>query len=59
MVCRILDAYGVDYGSRNVLEDPAIREGIKAFTGWPTIPQVKKRERHGGGEGSASPPRGR
>ena len=40
MVCRILDAYGVDYGSRNVLADPAIREGVKAFTGWPTIPQV-------------------
>jgi hypothetical protein len=31
---------GVDYGSRNVLADPAIREGIKAYTGWPTIPQV-------------------
>jgi hypothetical protein len=28
------------YGSRNVLADPAIREGIKGFTGWPTIPQV-------------------
>jgi len=48
MVCRILDAYGVDYGSRNVLADPAIRDGIKAFTGWPTIPQVK--EKGGGGE---------
>jgi monothiol glutaredoxin len=50
MVCRILDAYGVDYGSRNVLADPAIRDGIKAFTGWPTIPQVK------GGERVSQPP---
>jgi hypothetical protein len=28
------------YGSRNVLADSGIREGIKEFTGWPTIPQV-------------------
>jgi monothiol glutaredoxin len=40
MACRILDAYGVDYGSRNVLEDPELREGIKKFTHWPTIPQI-------------------
>jgi hypothetical protein len=32
---------GVDYGSRNVLADPAIREGVKAYTGWPTIPQAR------------------
>lgn len=30
----------VPYASRNVLEDPDLREGIKAFTAWPTIPQV-------------------
>ncbi|KAF6255947.1 hypothetical protein COO60DRAFT_1702577 [Scenedesmus sp. NREL 46B-D3] len=40
MACRILDAYNFQYGSRNVLADAAIREGIKGFTGWPTIPQV-------------------
>ena len=40
MACRILDAYGVDYGSRNVLEDPELREGVKKYTHWPTIPQV-------------------
>eukprot|EP00191_Tetraselmis_sp_GSL018_P017406 CAMPEP_0177589644 /NCGR_PEP_ID=MMETSP0419_2-20121207/6932_1 /TAXON_ID=582737 /ORGANISM="Tetraselmis sp., Strain GSL018" /LENGTH=162 /DNA_ID=CAMNT_0019080049 /DNA_START=511 /DNA_END=999 /DNA_ORIENTATION=+ len=39
-VCRVLDAYGVDYSSRNVLADPDLREGIKKFTSWPTIPQV-------------------
>lgn len=40
MVCRILDAYQVPYGSRDVLADPELREGIKLYTHWPTIPQV-------------------
>jgi len=31
---------GVNYASRNVLEDPELRQGIKAFSAWPTIPQV-------------------
>jgi hypothetical protein len=31
---------GVKYGSRNVLADPDIREGVKAFSKWPTIPQA-------------------
>lgn len=31
---------GFKYGSRNVLADEGIREGIKKFTSWPTIPQV-------------------
>lgn len=37
---RILDAMGVEYGSANVLSDPALREGVKSFSAWPTIPQV-------------------
>lgn len=28
------------YGSRNVLADNGVREGVKQFTSWPTIPQV-------------------
>lgn len=40
MACRILDAYDVEYGSRNVLADPELREGIKQYTHWPTIPQI-------------------
>lgn len=40
MACRILDAYGLKYGSSNVLADAGVREGIKKFTDWPTIPQV-------------------
>jgi glutaredoxin-related protein len=31
---------GVEYGSRNVLADPEVREGVKRYTAWPTIPQV-------------------
>ncbi|HVS26282.1 MAG TPA: Grx4 family monothiol glutaredoxin [Burkholderiales bacterium] len=38
---RILRACSVqDFFSVNVLEDPAIRQGIKEFTNWPTIPQL-------------------
>lgn len=40
MACRVLDAYSLPYGSRDVLSDPAVRDGIKKFSGWPTIPQV-------------------
>lgn len=35
-----LIAAGVEFGSRNVLADPAIREAIKEYSQWPTIPQV-------------------
>mmetsp|Transcript_16424 Transcript_16424/g.49210 ORF Transcript_16424/g.49210 Transcript_16424/m.49210 type:complete len:164 (-) Transcript_16424:1671-2162(-) len=40
MACQILNAYGVQFASRNVLEDPELREGIKKFASWPTIPQL-------------------
>ncbi|TFH49120.1 MAG: Grx4 family monothiol glutaredoxin, partial [Lysobacterales bacterium] len=36
----ILDALLPDYVTVNVLEDPAIREGIKAYSDWPTVPQL-------------------
>ena len=39
-VCRILHATGVEFSSVNVLEDGALREGIKEFSDWPTIPQL-------------------
>lgn len=35
-----LDALGTDYAHVNVLADPEIREGIKAYGDWPTIPQL-------------------
>ena len=37
---RILDAMGVEFSSINVLEYPAIREGVKIYSDWPTIPQL-------------------
>ena len=38
---QMLKACGVDgYLSVNVLADPAIRQGIKEFANWPTIPQL-------------------
>lgn len=39
-VAQILDHVGVGYTDVNVLEDDGLREGIKAFTNWPTIPQL-------------------
>jgi monothiol glutaredoxin len=39
-VVQILKHSGVNFASVNVLEDPEIRDGIKAFSDWPTIPQL-------------------
>jgi monothiol glutaredoxin len=39
-VVQILNHLGVNYGSANVLEDSALREGIKMFSNWPTVPQL-------------------
>ena len=39
-VISILDHLGVDYGSANILEDADLRQGVKSFSNWPTIPQL-------------------
>ncbi|XP_053300923.1 glutaredoxin-related protein 5, mitochondrial [Pleuronectes platessa] len=40
-VVQILRMHGVDdYAAYNVLDDQELREGIKVFSNWPTIPQV-------------------
>jgi monothiol glutaredoxin len=36
----ILDHLGVAYGSIDVLQDQEVRQGIKAYSDWPTIPQL-------------------
>jgi monothiol glutaredoxin len=36
----ILDHLGVAYETVDVLQDPEVRQGIKAFSDWPTIPQL-------------------
>ncbi len=40
VVARVLDHLQVDYESVNVLEDDEVRQGIKTFSNWPTIPQL-------------------
>ena len=40
VVARVLDHLQVDFASVNVLEDAEIRQGIKEFSNWPTIPQL-------------------
>lgn len=39
-VVQILTHMNVPFHSANVLEDPELREGIKQFSNWPTIPQL-------------------
>jgi len=39
-VVQVLKALNVDFKDVNVLADPEIREGIKEYTNWPTIPQL-------------------
>jgi monothiol glutaredoxin len=39
-VVQILSHMNVKFKGINVLEDPSLRDGIKAFTNWPTIPQL-------------------
>ena len=39
-VAQVLTVMGVKYKGVNVLDDPGIREGIKGFSNWPTIPQL-------------------
>ncbi|GAB5511007.1 MAG: Grx4 family monothiol glutaredoxin [Hyphomicrobiales bacterium] len=39
-VVQILDYVGADYTDVNVLDDMDVREGIKTYSNWPTIPQL-------------------
>ncbi len=39
-VVQILSHVGVPFKGVNILEDGELREGIKAYTNWPTIPQL-------------------
>jgi len=40
LVVQILDHLGVDFVGVDVLQDDGLRDGIKSFTDWPTIPQL-------------------
>ena len=39
-VVGVLSHLGVKFKGINVLEDPGLRDGIKSFSDWPTIPQL-------------------
>ena len=39
-VVQILDSLLSDYDTIDVLQNPEIRDGIKAYSSWPTIPQL-------------------
>ncbi|MFW5679917.1 MAG: Grx4 family monothiol glutaredoxin [Pseudomonadota bacterium] len=40
MVVQVLSHAGVKFQAYNVLEDQNLREGIKTYSNWPTIPQL-------------------
>ena len=48
-VTNMLKILEVNFGSVNVLEDQNIREGIKTFSDWPTIPQLYIKKEFVGG----------
>ncbi len=39
-IVQILNHMGVKFNSSDVLVDPEIRQGIKEFSNWPTVPQL-------------------
>ena len=39
-VAGVLNYMGVDFADVNILEDEALRQGIKDYSDWPTIPQL-------------------
>lgn len=39
-VVEILNHFKIDFESFDVLQDPALREGIKEYSDWPTVPQL-------------------
>ena len=39
-VAQILNHLGVDFKDINVLDDMSVREGVKVYSNWPTVPQL-------------------
>ncbi|XP_059643287.1 monothiol glutaredoxin-S15, mitochondrial [Cornus florida] len=40
LAVRVLKEYHVPLSARNILEDPELKEAVKAFSHWPTFPQI-------------------
>ena len=49
LLLQILSDIGVKFSSVNVLDSDEMREGIKKFSNWPTIPQLYVKEEFIGG----------
>lgn len=49
VVAQVLGHLEVDFKDINVLEDDAIREGVKTYSEWPTIPQLYIKQEFIGG----------
>ncbi|MDC7682210.1 Grx4 family monothiol glutaredoxin [Asticcacaulis sp. BYS171W] len=49
LAVQVLDHLGVEFAGVDVLQDNDLREGIKAYTDWPTIPQLYIKEEFIGG----------
>jgi monothiol glutaredoxin len=49
VLVQILDHVGVDFKDVNVLSDEELREGIKVYSDWPTIPQLYVKQEFVGG----------
>jgi monothiol glutaredoxin len=48
-VGQVLSRLGVKFKGVDVLSDPALRQGIKAFSDWPTVPQLYVKDEFVGG----------
>jgi monothiol glutaredoxin len=49
VVIKILKLLEIEFKTKNVLEDPGLREGIKLFSQWPTVPQLYLKQEFIGG----------
>lgn len=49
LVVQVLDHLGVEFAGVDVLQDTDLREGVKTYTDWPTIPQLYIKEEFVGG----------
>ena len=49
LMVQVLSRLGVKYKGIDVLSDPALRQGIKVFSDWPTVPQLFVRGEFVGG----------
>ncbi|MEE8556823.1 MAG: Grx4 family monothiol glutaredoxin [Myxococcota bacterium] len=37
---QVLEGYGIEFKAVDVLSDPLVRQGVKEYSNWPTVPQL-------------------